>query len=70
MRLELRQCAWCGKQFAPIRVDQRFDCRTCLDRYFSREKQLAILAYRARHQRSFSFFDDDINEATRNRRTG
>jgi hypothetical protein len=74
MKLELRECAWCRKQFIPIRFDQRFDCRTCLDRYFSREKQQAVAAYRSQ-QRMASFFcstpqpaDDETDESNPVRR--
>jgi hypothetical protein len=46
MRLEPRVCAWCKNQFMPIRIDQRFHSRECLDRWFSHEKHQAVALLR------------------------
>ena len=51
-RLPIRDCAWCGRQFAPVRVDQRFDCRECLDKYFVEERKRALAAWRAQQRGS------------------
>jgi hypothetical protein len=76
-RLPLKECAWCGRQFAPTRFDQRFDCRECLDKWFHDERKQAVAALRERQKRAASFFrpgpqllDDEEDEDNQVRRTG
>src|SRR5262245_8448355 len=74
-QLEVRECAWCKKRFAPIRIDARFCSRPCLEKYFIEEKRQAVALWREM-QRSQKFFassttvDGSNNEIQSIRRTG
>jgi hypothetical protein len=41
-----RSCDNCGRDFEPMRGDQRFCQRACHDRYFIEERRRALAAYR------------------------
>jgi DNA-directed RNA polymerase subunit RPC12/RpoP len=68
-RLPIRECAWCGRQFAPVRVDQRFDCRECLDKYFVEERKRALAAWRAQQRGSLFLTPMHAEVGTRKRTT-
>jgi len=61
VKLTDRQCSWCGQTFSPVRIDQRFDTRECLDRYFTAERKMAVVAYRAQ-QRAASFLNQQRSD--------
>jgi hypothetical protein len=61
-RLDVRECAWCKKQFTPIRIDQRFDCRECLEKHFIVERRQALAHWR-QMQRTASFFSSALQPA-------
>ena len=62
-RLPIRECAWCGRQFAPVRVDQRFDCRECLDKYFVEERKRALAAWMEGPATWLSFFNSNTRKS-------
>jgi hypothetical protein len=75
-KLNARACDYCGTIYEPIRIDQRFCKRDCHYRWFLREKQEALAAWR-KQKRMASFFasplqpvDETTDEDTRIRRTG
>jgi hypothetical protein len=64
VKLTDRQCVWCGRMFSPVRIDQRFDQRECLDRWFVAERKQALVAYREmqRMNRTTAFFNQQRSE--------
>jgi hypothetical protein len=74
MKREVRNCQYCGREYEPIRWDQKFCQRDCLDRWFLEERKEALKAWRAQ-RRLASFFgttvqlpddaDDDDNQYLR-----
>lgn len=74
-QLPLIHCANCGREFAPIRIDAKYCCRSCLERHFIDERRLALEMYR-QMQRGQKFFthtttlDGSNEEMLPIRRTG
>jgi len=62
---EVRHGDRCGAPFRPGRELQRFCTKFCHDHFYTEEKRQALAAWRAQ-QRALSFFDADLNDATRN----
>jgi hypothetical protein len=61
----MMKCNWCHCEFVPGTAWARFCSTRCHDSYHVDFRKKAIAAYKAQ-QRSLSFFDADINDATRN----
>lgn len=53
------ECSWCHREFAPIRIDARFCCRECLDRYFAAERKRAVAAFRLKQRQQVGMVDGD-----------
>jgi hypothetical protein len=58
MKRPVIECSQCHREFTPIRVDQRFCSRSCLDRFYIDERRKAVAAYRQkqRMERATKFF--------------
>jgi reverse gyrase len=76
-QLGIRECAQCGGQFAPTRIDARFCCRECLDKWFIAERKQAITLWREIQRRQASFFssalqpvDEEVEVDNKIRRAG
>ena len=73
---ELRCCKYCGREYEPIRYDQKFCKRECLERYFIAERREAVAAWRAQQRVAYFFgstvqpVDDETEEGNQIRRTG
>jgi len=74
MKRKVRNCQYCSREYEPIRYDQKYCSRECLDRWFCAERKQALAVYRAQ-QRFASLFlnatqplrsnDDDDNQELR-----
>jgi hypothetical protein len=57
-----RMCDYCGADYEPIRIDQRFCKRECHDRHFLEERRMALAFWRQQRRHPLMVIEDDAEQ--------